>query len=287
MSRAGAKGARPELPMPEHTSFFSYLIAMFPALGQNMHALGHTVFGKPVDAHKVEPLVASAFVVLLVILLASMTRKEIENHDKAVVPDDKLSLRTFMEVFIGAFYNTVKDVMGAKKAKRYFPLIGTLALFIFFSNVLGMIPGFSPPTSSWNITLACALIVFVAFNYWGIKENGAGYFKHLAGPVWYLAPLIFVIEVMSLIVRPITLSVRLMLNMAVDHLLLTIFLGLFMFLLPIPVMILGTLVVLVQTYVFCLLTSIYIALATEHEDHGEGHAHGHDHAHGDGHKAHA
>ncbi len=261
--------------MPEHTSFFNYLIAMFPALGHNMASLGHTVFGKPVDSHKAEPVVASAFVVLLVIVLALITRKQIANHDKSVIPDDKLSLRTFMEVFIGAFYDTVKDVMGAKKAKRYFPLIGTCALFIFFSNVLGMIPGFSPPTSSWNVTLACAFIVFIAFNYYGIKENGLGYFKHLMGPVWYLAPLIFVIEVMSLIVRPITLSVRLMLNMAVDHLLLTIFLGLFMFLLPIPVMILGTLVVLVQTYVFCLLSSIYIALATEHEEHAEpGHAHG-------------
>lgn len=266
--------------MPEHTSFFSYLIAMFPALGHNMEGLGHTVFGKPVDAHKAEPLVASLFVVLLVAVLAVATKKQIENHDKSVIPDEKLSLRTFMEVFIGAFYNTVKDVMGAKKAKRYFPIIGTSALFIFFSNVLGMIPGFNPPTSSWNVTLACALVVFVAFNYYGIKENGLGYFKHLAGPVWYLAPLIFVIEVMSLIVRPITLSVRLMLNMAVDHLLLTIFLGLFMFLLPIPVMILGTLVVLVQTYVFCLLSSIYIALATEHEEHDESHGHGAGAAHG-------
>ena len=271
MSRAGAKGARPELPMPEHTSFFSYLIAMFPALGQNMHALGHTVFGKPVDAHKVEPLVASAFVVLLVILLASMTRKEIENHDKAVVPDDKLSLRTFMEVFIGAFYNTVKDVMGAKKAKRYFPLIGTLALFIFFSNVLGMIPGFNPPTSSWSITAGCAVVVFFAFNYYGLKENGFGYVKHLAGPVWWLAPLIFPLEVFSLCLRPVTLSIRLMVNMAVDHLLLSVITGIVMLVVPLPIMLLGTIVALVQVLVFCLLSSIYITLATEHEDHGAGH----------------
>lgn len=272
--------------MPEHTSFFSYLIAMFPALGHNMEALGKTMFGKPVDAHKAEPLVASAFVVALIAILAVVTRKSIENHEKSVIPDDKLSLRTFMEVFIGVFYDTVKDVMGAKKAKRYFPLIGTLALFIFFSNVLGMIPGFSPPTSSWNLTLACSLIVFVAFNFWGIKENGAGYFKHMMGP-WYLSWLIFPIEIMSLCIRPITLSVRLMLNMSVDHLLLTIFLGLFMFLLPIPVMVLGTLVVVVQTYVFCLLSSIYIALATEHEEH-ESHGHAAHGEHGEhGKQAHA
>jgi len=273
--------------MPEHTSFFSYLVAMFPALGHNMEALGHTMFGKPVDAHKAEPLVASTFVVLVVIALGLVTRRQINNHDKSVIPDDKLTLRTFMEVFIGVFYDTVKDVMGAHKADRYFPLIGTLALFIFFSNVLGMIPGFLPPTSSWNLTLACAGIVFVAFNYWGIKENGLGYFKHMLGPAWYLWWLIFPIEVISLCIRRLTLSVRLMLNMSVDHLLLSIFLGLFMFLLPIPVMILGTLVVVVQTYVFCLLTSIYIALATEHEEHGDHASAGHGGHGGHGGEAHA
>jgi F-type H+-transporting ATPase subunit a len=260
--------------MPEHTSFFSYLVALFPALGHNIEGLGRTVFGKPMDSHKAEPLVASAFVVLVIIVLGLVTKARVEKHDEAVIPDDKLSLRTFMEVFIGLFYDTVKDVMGAKRAKRYFPLIGTLALFIFFGNLLGMIPGFLPPTASWNLTLACAIIVFLAFNYYGIKENGLGYFKHMMGP-WWLSWLIFPIEVMSLCIRPVTLSVRLMLNMSVDHLLLSIAMGLAMFILPIPFMLLGTLVVVVQTYVFCLLASIYIALATEHEDHGEHAEHGH------------
>ena len=261
--------------MPEHTSFFSYLIAMFPALGENMHNLGHSVFGKPVTAHNAEPLVASLFVALLVIVLAAMVRPKLVNHEESVIPDEKLSLRTFMEVLIGTFYDMMKEMMGAKRAKRYFPIIGTCACFIFFGNVIGLVPGFTPPTSSWNITAGCAIVVFVAFNYYGIKENGMGYFKHLAGPMPALAPLIFPLELISLCLRPITLSIRLMLNMAVDHLLVTIAASIFVLLLPIPIMILGTLVIIVQVVVFCLLSSIYIALATEHEEHDHGHA-GHD-----------
>jgi len=184
-----------------------------------------------------------------------------------VIPDEKLSLRTFMEVFIGYFYDMMKDMMGAKRAKRYFPIIGTFALFIFFSNCLGLIPGFLPPTASLDITAGCALFVFVTFNYLGIKENGLGYFKHMAGPVWWLAPLILPIELLSMCIRPITLAVRLMLNMAVDHLLVTIAFGMVALLLPVPILMLSTLVCVVQVLVFCLLASIYIALATEHEEH--------------------
>ena len=268
--------------MPEHTSFFSYLIAMFPALGENMHNLGHTLAGKPVTHHSAEPIVASVFVAALVIALAFAARGKITDYERSVLPEEKLSLRTFFEVFIGAFYDMMKDMMGPVRAKRYFPLVGTAACFIFFSNFLGVIPGFTPPTSSWNVTFGCAIIVFVLFNYYGLKENGLGYLKHLAGPVWWLAWLIFPLEVVSLCLRPLTLSVRLMLNMAVDHLLVSIVFGMVMFLVPVPILMLSTLVCIVQVLVFCLLTSIYIALATEHEDHGHDarHAHGGGHAHG-------
>ncbi|MFO0675128.1 MAG: F0F1 ATP synthase subunit A [Polyangiaceae bacterium] len=267
--------------MPEHTSFFSYLIAMFPALGANMRNLGFTVVGhQPVNSHSAEPIVAGLFVALLIVGLALLARGKVADYDKSIIPDDKLTLRTFFELLIGTFYDMMKDMMGPERAKRYFPIIGTAACFIFFSNFLGMIPGFNPPTSSWNVTMGCALVVFVMFNYYGIKENGLGYFKHLMGPMPLLAPLIFPLEVISLCLRPITLSVRLMLNMAVDHLLLSIVLAMFPLLLPIPIMVLGTLVAIVQVVVFCLLSSIYITLATEHEDHGDGHGHAKDGAHG-------
>jgi F-type H+-transporting ATPase subunit a len=266
--------------MPEHTSFFSYLVAMFPALGQNMSALGKSLFGEPVTAHAAEPLVASLFIMLLLVGLALGIRGQLVDYEKSVIPEATLSVRTFFEIYVGFWYGTMKDMMGPKRAKRYFPLVGSLACFILFSNALGLIPGFTPPTSSWNVTLGCALVVFVMFNYYGFRENGLGYLKHLAGP--YLGIpfipvniLLFVIEVVSTLIRPLTLSVRLMLNMAVDHLLVTLTLGMVALFLPIPVMVLGTLVVIVQVMVFCLLTSIYIALATEHDEHeAEAKSHG-------------
>jgi F-type H+-transporting ATPase subunit a len=270
--------------MPEHTSFLSYLIAMFPALGENMHNFGRSFLGqKPVDAHGAEPLAASLLVVLLLTALALKVKKDIANYEQSVIPDDKLTLRTFFEIFIGYFYGMMKDMMGPTRAKKFFPVVGTAACFILFSNFLGMIPGFLPPTSSWNITAGCALVVLFAFTYYGLKEQGFASIIHLAGP-WMgvaLLPvniLIFTIEVAStFIIRPITLSIRLMLNIAVDHLLLSIALGVFALFLPIPVLVLSTLVCVVQVLVFCLLTSIYIALATEghgeHPDHGAQHKH--------------
>lgn len=266
--------------MPEHTTFFSYLVAQFPALGHNLHYFGKSVFGKPVTAHGLEPLVASLFIMLLVLGMAFGIRGQLADQEKAVIPEARLTLRTFFEIFVGFWYGTMKDMMGPKRAKRYFPLVGSLACFILFSNALGLLPGFAPPTSNWNVTMGCALIVFVMFNYYGLKENGLGYLKHLFGPYigWWGIPinlLLFVIEVISTLIRPLTLSVRLMLNMAVDHLLVSLALGIAALFLPIPVLVLSTLVVLVQVMVFCLLTSIYISLATEHEDHGEAHADAH------------
>jgi F-type H+-transporting ATPase subunit a len=280
--------------MPEHTTFFSYLIAMFPALGQNMKVFGKSLFGAPVTAHGVEPLVASLFIMVLLVITAIGVRRQIDNHDKAVIPETELTARTFFEVFVGYWYDTMKDMMGPKRAKRYFPLVGSLACFILFSNALGLVPGFAPPTSNWNITMGCALVVFVMFNYYGLKENGFGYIKHLFGPYigWWGIPiniLLFIIETVSTLIRPLTLSIRLMLNMAVDHLLVSLTLGMIALFLPIPVMVLSTLVVIVQVMVFCLLTSIYISLATEHEDHGGGeHEHGKEHGHaGEAHGAEA
>ncbi len=254
--------------MPEHTGFLTYLIARSETLRLNAHNVGESFIGHvPVDYHGLEPLFMSMLVIALVVYLAVTVRGEFRNLNESVVPDETLTTRTFFEAFFGYFYTLAKDVMGAKNAKRYFPLIGGSAAFIFFSNSFALLPGFTPPTSNLNVTLGCALAVFLYFNYQGLQENGWGYIKHLAGPVWYLSWLIFPIEVISTCVRPVTLSIRLMINMAVDHLVATIFLGMIAFLLPIPLMFLAIIVILVQTLVFCLLTSIYIGLATEHEEH--------------------
>jgi F-type H+-transporting ATPase subunit a len=255
--------------MPEHTSWFTLLLAhMHETLDQNAAAFGETAIRHEAPTWRsFEPMAAALFVTLLVLGIALRVRARLQNPDDAVVPEDRLTLRTFMEAFLSYFYDLAKSVMDAERAKKYFPLIGTAAMFVFFSNVLALIPGFPVATSSLSITLGCAIVVFVCFNAYGLATNGFSYIAHLAGPAWYLAWLVFPIEVISLTVRPITLAVRLMLNMSVDHLILGIFLSLVAALIPIPVMLLGCLIILIQTLVFTLLTCIYIGLATEHEAH--------------------
>ncbi len=254
--------------MPEHSSWLTLILAhMKDALSENAYHLGETMIGHEAPTwHSWEPLAAASLMMLFVLLFASSVGSKIKG-EAGLIPEEKLTARTFAEVFLEYFYEMAKSVMDADRAKKYFPIIGTSALFVFFSNVMALIPGMPVATSSLSITLACALVVFIVFNLYGLKENGMGYVKHMAGPVWYLAPLIFPVEVISLCVRPITLAVRLMLNMAVDHLILGIFLALVAVLVPLPVMLLGCIVILVQTLVFTLLTCIYIDLATAHEAH--------------------
>lgn len=259
--------------MPEHSSWLTLILSHFrETLDHNAQLLGDSVINKqPPSWHSFEPLAASVFVAVLILLLSARVRSRLQRTDEAIVPEDKLTLRTFMESFLSYFYDLAKSVMDADRAKKYFPLIGTAAMFVFFANVMALIPGMPVATSNLNITLGSALVVFVLFNAYGLMTNGFGYVKHLAGPAWYLAPLMFPIEVISLCVRPITLAVRLMVNMAADHLMLGLFLTLVALFVPIPLMLLGCLVVLIQTLVFTMLTCIYIGLATEHEAHGAHH----------------
>ena len=267
--------------MPEHTTFLSYLIHMLPNGAELAKAFGPGMLtATPPTWRSWEPPITALLVILIIFFLGMRARQRMLAVDESVTPESKLTVRTFFEIFLGYFYEMARDVMGPQRAKKYFPIIGASAVFIFFSNIMGLIPGLAPPTGNLNITLGCALVVFVLFNGYGLYVNGFGYLKHMCGP--WLGPagiplnmLVFVIEVISTCVRPVTLAVRLMLNMAVDHLLGSIFLGLFAILLPVPVMFLGVIVILVQTLVFTLLTSIYIGLATEHEEHHEAEPGGH------------
>jgi F-type H+-transporting ATPase subunit a len=237
-------------------------------LQHNASILGKSfVGGHEATWQSFEPIITALLIALLLLVVAVAVRMRMTKVEESVIPDDRLTLRTFMEIFLGYFYDLAKSVMDADRAKKYFPVIATSACFVFFANVMALIPGFPVATSSLSITLGCALVVFILFNIYGLATNGFGYIKHLAGPAWYLAPLVFCIELVSLCVRPITLAVRLLLNMAVDHLILGIFLSLVAVLVPIPVMLLGCIVIIVQTLVFSLLTCVYIGLATAHEEH--------------------
>jgi len=255
--------------MPENSSWLTLILEhMKHTLAHNADLLGTSVVGHVSPTWRsFEPIFAGLFALFFVLVFSFIARAKLVKADEAVVPDSGLTIRTFVEAFLEYFYELAKSVLGPERAKKYFPIIGTSAMFIFFSNILALVPGFPVATSSLNVTLGCALVVFVLFNLYGLVENGWSYVKHLAGPAWYLVPLILPIELISLCVRPVTLAVRLTLNMSVDHLILSIFLGLFAVLVPVPLMILGILVIVLQTLVFTLLTCIYIGLATEHEEH--------------------
>jgi F-type H+-transporting ATPase subunit a len=270
--------------MPEHTSWFTYLMTL-PGLHNLERALTGKVFTYP---YQVDPATGAStptpvtleytslaiFVILIVLFFVMVTRARIARTETAVVPDGELTISSFMENFVEAFYGMLKDSVGPKDARYFLPIIGTCAVFIFFGNAIGLIPGFAPPTSNFNVTFACGLVIFFCTHYYGLKRNGIGYLKHFLGPVIWLAPHMLVIELISHVVRPITLGIRLMVNMFVDHLVVSVFTVLVALVLPVPIMVMGILVVLVQTYVFCLLSTVYIAMAIEHHDeHGEEHGH--------------
>ncbi len=166
-------------------------------------------------------------------------------------------LQNFFEVIIKGIENMVIETMG-EHGKPFFPLIATLALFILVSNLIGLIPGFFPPTANINTTAACAVIVFVTTHVVGVKEHGIKYIKHFLGPILWLAPIMFFIEVIGHLSRVISLTLRLFGNMNGHELVLMIFFGLAPFLVPLPMMLMGVLVSFIQAFVFMLLAMIYI-----------------------------
>jgi len=262
--------------MPHGVSWFTFI----PGVAELQKFLQEK-FGQTFLLHKdivIGHVISALFVLLCVLFLASVARSALARAGKNVLPDEKLTVRNFFELFLEAILGLMKDVIGPEY-KRFVPLVGSLAVFIFFSNVLGLIPGLLPPTQNLNTTAACAIVVFFCYHWVGIKKQGFfSYFGHMANPVgvwwgWFLAPLMFPIELISNLARPLSLSLRLMGNMIGDHAVLGIFLGLIPLLVPIPFELLGMLVAVVQTLVFCLLTMVYISLAVAESHGSEEHGH--------------
>jgi len=194
-------------------------------------------------------------IIALLALLSIMATKALK-----AVPG---GLQNFMEVIIGGIENMIVETMG-EHGRPFFPLIATLAIFILVSNLIGLIPGFFPPTANINTTAACAVVVFVMTHVVGIKEHGFKYIKHFMGPILWLAPMMFFIEVIGHFSRVISLTLRLFGNMNGHELVLMIFFGLAPFLVPLPMMMMGVLVSFIQAFVFMLLAMIYIQGSLEH-----------------------
>ncbi len=194
-----------------------------------------------------------------------------------IVPPGKFNLRNLFEMFSDSVLGVAEGVLGAQNARRFLPLIGTLAFFIFFSNVMALIPGFVPPTSNMKTNLALALTVFGVTHVVGFKENGIAYLKHFLGPVLWLAPLMVIIEIVSHIARPLSLTLRLLGNIFADHKVVGVFFSIVPLIVPVPFLILGVLVAIIQTLVFCLLSMVYIQGSLAHDHGHDDHGHRHEH----------
>jgi F-type H+-transporting ATPase subunit a len=204
---------------------------------------------------------------ILVMIIALLIAKYATVKLKAV----PTGTQNVMEAYLDGVIAMGKDTIGEKLARKYLPLVATIGIFVFISNVIGIIPGFESPTSNINVTLPLALVVFIFYNYEGIREHGAKhYFAHFAGPVPILAPLMFPIEIVSHISRIISLSFRLFGNIKGDDLFLWVLLMLVPYFVPLPAYLLLTFSALLQTFVFMILAYVYLAGAVlMDEEHSE------------------
>ena len=187
--------------------------------------------------------------------------------------DSPTTKQQTFEVGVEALRDMLKDLIGPK-GLQHFPVIATFALLILVSNLMGFIPGLISATANLNITLALAITSFLYYNYIGIKENGiVGYLKHFMGPVALLAPLMFVIELVSHFARILSLSLRLFGNIYGEEQVSGVIGGLAPWGVPILLMPLALLASFLQTFIFIVLSMLYIAEMTHHEDdHGHGEA---------------
>ncbi|MDH5493580.1 MAG: F0F1 ATP synthase subunit A, partial [Myxococcales bacterium] len=181
--------------MPHGESWLSFLAFYDGALHAAQQKLGVTFIGHtPVG---IQHVLGFALVLILVTLLGLYVAPRLADTKAALVPEDRLTVRTFVELFVSAVYGMMTPLLGKKAAKFFLPLIGTTAFMIFFSNVLGLIPGFLPPTDNLNTTFAAAIVIFASTHVFGIKEHGAGYVKQFLGPVWWMIPIMLPIELIS------------------------------------------------------------------------------------------
>ena len=172
--------------------------------------------------------------------------------------------QNFFEIIVSGIEDFMVTITG-EEGRWLLPLAATIFIFIFSSNLIGLVPGFFPPTASLNTTLACALTVVVFTHVIGVKYHGAGYIKHFLGPVWWMIPIILPIEIIGHVARILSLSFRLFGNMMGHELVLGILFFLAgAFFAPLPIMALGVFVALVQAFVFFLLSIMYFTGAMEH-----------------------
>jgi F-type H+-transporting ATPase subunit a len=213
------------------------------------------------------PHTATATLVMAALLVwALVGLRQLRAAADPVVPDGSLTARNAIEIYVEWFVGFIEGILGPK-GRQYVHVYGTFFLFILAANLVTLLPGFSPPTSDFNITFALGVMSFLVYNYYGLRAKGRGYLKHFLGPIWWLAFLMVPLELIDNLVRPVSLALRLFGNMTGDHMVLGIFTDLTKVGVPVIFYVLGAFVSLIQAFVFTILSVIYLSLALE--DHGE------------------
>ena len=229
------------------------------------------VFGPPlaavlglvgVDVPDPLHVVPDYLVMVLIVALTLIVLLGLASRRLALVPRGRQNV---VEMIVQLFEGLAVDTIGPQ-GRKFLPVIGTVGLFVFGCNMIGLVPGFMSPTSKLNVTLGCALVVFFYYHAQGVKAQGLKYFKHFMGPIPALAPLMIPIEVISHFSRPVSLSMRLFGNIFAEELLIVIMASIIPFLLPLPFMAVAIFTSVIQSFVFVLLSCIYIAGAVAHEE---------------------
>ncbi len=195
-------------------------------------------------------------VVILSVALSLLARKP------SLVPSKRQSVA---EMIVQMFEGVALDTIGPE-GKRYVPVVGTVGTFVFTANMIGLIPGLMSPTSKLNVTIGCALVVFFYYHAEGVRAHGIKYFAQFAGPIPALAPLMVPIELLSHLSRPVSLSMRLFGNIFSEELLILIMASIIPYFLPLPFMALSIFTAVIQSFVFVLLSCVYLSGAVAHEE---------------------
>lgn len=237
--------------MHENNGFLWY--EQIPVLGQ-------------LPAHVAHSLIIAVLMLVTMTIARMSLAGAMKTKDGAILPANTMTYRNFFEILAERLFGFCGQVFDAEQVREFYPFIGTLFCYIFFSNLIGSIPGFLPPTENLNTTVALGVFVFVYYNIAGIRSNGfINHMKHFMGPVWWLAWLILPIEIVSHAVRPLSLGLRLRGNIMGDHIVLGVFNSLVPIGVPVIFLGLGLFVAFIQAFVFCLLTMVYISLSTAHD----------------------
>jgi len=221
------------------------------------------VFGVHVpEGHDVIPMqMLMGAVVVLVLMIVSLiikSRLSVENPGK---------LQQSAELAVEFLEGQLEENVG-HDGHKFLPIVGTLGIFIAFSNIIGLIPGLGSPTSNVNAPAGCAIVIFLYYNFAGIRKHGlVKYLKHFAGPVWWMAPLMIPIELISHLARPLSLTIRLWGNVYAEELMIGIFVTILPLFLPLPFIAFAIFGGFLQAFIFITMSQMYLSMAVATEDH--------------------